>query len=172
MSEQGSEPMVEVVTDPTSEPPKDPATDPVGGSGAVPNLEVRVVPPEERDPGTAQTAGGLHRWEALSARKVGAGLWMGYAVLDPGGQTGVHHHGEAETSIYVLSGTTRWWVGDRLDEVKEAKAGDFVFIPKNVVHWEQNASDTEPVEMVVVRSTQEAIVVNITDHPHAPPHAR
>jgi uncharacterized RmlC-like cupin family protein len=67
---------------------------------------------------------------------------------------------------------TRWWVGDRLDEVREAKAGDFVFIPPDVVHWEQNASDTEPVEMIVARSTQEAIVVAVEDHPHAPEHAR
>jgi uncharacterized RmlC-like cupin family protein len=46
-----------------------------------------------------------------------------------------------------------------------------VFIPPHLVHWEQNASDTEPVEMIVARSTQEAIVVNIEDHPHAPEHA-
>lgn len=135
-------------------------------------VDVRVVPPHERDSGTAQTAGGLHRWEAISARKTGAGLWMGYAVLDPGGKTGVHHHGEAETAIYVLSGVTRWWVGDRLDEVREAREGDFVHIPPGIVHWEENASDTEPVQMVVVRSTQEAVVVGVDDHPHAPAHAR
>jgi uncharacterized RmlC-like cupin family protein len=56
--------------------------------------------------------------------------------------------------------------------VREARAGDFVFIPPNIVHWEQNASDTEPVEMIVARSTQEAIVVPVDDHPHAPDHTR
>ena len=136
-------------------------------------LDVRVIGPDERDDRTAQTPGGLHRFEAVSQRLTGSrGMWMGYAVLDPGGRTGVHHHGESETAIYVLSGVTRWWVGDRLDEVREAKAGDFVFIPPDVVHWEQNASDTEPVEMIVARSTQEAIVVAVNDHPHAPEHAR
>ena len=135
--------------------------------------EVRVVGPDERDSGTAQTPGGLHRWEAVSAKLTQAQrMWMGYAVLDPGGKTGVHHHGESETAIYILSGVTRWWVGDRLDEVREARAGDFVFIPPGKVHWEQNASETEPVEMIVARSTQEAIVVPVTDHPHAPEHAR
>lgn len=135
--------------------------------------DVRVVGPDERDSGTAQTPGGLHRWEAVSANLTGSQrMWMGYAVLDPGGMTGVHHHGESETAIYVLSGVTRWWVGDRLDEVREARAGDFVFIPPNVVHWEQNASETEPVEMIVARSTQEAIVVAVEGHPHAPAHAR
>lgn len=135
--------------------------------------EVRVVPPGERDSNTGQTPGGLHRSEAISARLTGSQrMWMGYAVLDPGGMTGVHHHGESETAIFIVSGVTRWWVGDRLDEVREASAGDFVFIPPNVVHWEQNPSDTVPVEMIVARSTQEAIVVAVEDHPHAPTPAR
>jgi uncharacterized RmlC-like cupin family protein len=136
-------------------------------------VDVRVVGPDERSGNTGQTPGGLHRFEAVSNKLTGSQrMWMGYAVLDPGGKTGVHHHGESETAIYILSGTTRWWVGDRLDDVREAHAGDFVFIPPGIVHWEQNASDTEPVEMIVARSTQEAIVVNVSDHPHAPEHAR
>jgi len=32
-------------------------------------------------------------------------------------------------------------------------------LTRQIVQWEQNASDTEPVEMVLARSTQEAIVV-------------
>ncbi|MDP9434514.1 MAG: cupin domain-containing protein [Actinomycetota bacterium] len=135
-------------------------------------LDVRVVPPDQRDTKTGQTPG-LQRFAAVSAGLTGAQrMWMGYAVLEPGGKTGVHHHGESETAIYIISGVTRWWVGDRLDDVREARAGDFVFIPPDIVHWEQNASDTEPVHMVVARSTQEAIVVAVDDHPHAPPHAR
>lgn len=134
--------------------------------------DVRVVKPDQRDAATAQSAG-IQRFEAVSARLTSSEqLWMGYAVLPAGGRTAVHHHGRSETAIYVLSGVTRWWVGDRLDEKQEASAGDFVFIPPDVVHWEENASDIEPVEMVVARSTQDAIVVNIDDHPHAPPHAR
>ena len=134
--------------------------------------QVRVVGPDERDSGTAQTPG-LQRWSGVSAVLGGSErLWMGYAVLEPGGKTGVHHHGESETAIFVVSGVTRWWVGDQLDDVREARAGDFVFIPPDVVHWEQNASDTEPVEMVVARSTQEAVVVAVEGHPHAPVHAR
>ena len=135
-------------------------------------LDVRVIGPEQRDTKTAQTPG-LQRFAAVSQQLTGSQrMWMGYAVLEPGGKTGVHHHGESETAIYVVSGVTRWWVGDRLDDVREARAGDFVFIPPDIVHWEQNASDTEPVEMVVARSTQEAVVVSVDGHPHAPAHAR
>ena len=122
-------------------------------------VDVRVVGPDERSGNTGQTPGGLHRFEAISAKLAGSGqLWMGYAVLDPGGMTGVHHHGESETAIYVLSGTTRWWVGDRLDDVREAHAGDFVFIPPQIVHWEQNASDTEPVEMIVASAPSWTVI--------------
>ena len=135
-------------------------------------VDVRVVGPDQRDTNTGQTPG-LRRFEAVSSRLTGSQqMWMGYAVLEPGGQTGVHHHGESETAIYILSGVTRWWVGDRLDDARASRAGDFVFIPPGIVHWEQNASDTEPVEMIVARSTQDAIVVPVDDHPFAPEHAR
>ncbi|MFD0856257.1 cupin domain-containing protein [Actinomadura adrarensis] len=62
----------------------------------------------------------------------------------------------------------RWWVGDALDEVREAHPGDFVYIKPHVVHWEENASDTEPVRMIVARTTQDAIVVNLENHPYGP----
>ncbi len=135
-------------------------------------LDVRVVGPDERDTRTAQTPG-LQWYAAVSSAMTGSKrMWMSYAVLEPGGKTGVHHHGESETAIYVLSGVTRWWVGDRLDDVREARARDLVVIPPDVVHWEQNASDTDAVEMVVARSTQDAVVVPVEGHPHAPEHAR
>jgi len=114
---------------------------------------------------TPQTSG-LQRFEAISSRLSGAGkLWMGLSVLPAGSKTGVHHHGESETALYVLSGVGRWWVGENLDQAREAHAGDFVFIPPEVVHWEENGSETEPVHMIVARSTQDAIVVNLGDAP-------
>ncbi len=68
------------------------------------DLDVRVIGPGQRDPGTAQTPG-LQRFAAISSGLTGSRqMWMGYAVLEPGGKTGVHHHGESETAIFVLSG--------------------------------------------------------------------
>jgi uncharacterized RmlC-like cupin family protein len=131
--------------------------------------DVQVVRAGDLSDRTPQTSG-LQRFEAVSAKRLGStDLWMGLSVLPAGSRTGVHHHGESETALYILSGVGRWWVGDRLDAKREARPGDFVFIPPNAVHWEENASDTEPVEMIVARSTQDAIVVNLDDHPHAPP---
>ncbi len=130
--------------------------------------DVHIVRAGDLSDQTPQTAG-LQRFEAVSARRLGSqDLWMGLSVLPPGGRTGVHHHGQSETALYVLSGVGRWWVGDRLDSVREAHPGDFVYIKPHVVHWEENASETEPVRMIVARTTQDAIVVNLENHPHAP----
>jgi uncharacterized RmlC-like cupin family protein len=130
--------------------------------------DVQVVKADDLDSDTPQTSG-LKRFEAVSAKRLGAGeLWMGMSVLPPGMRTGVHHHGRSETALYVLSGIGRWWVGDRLDQAREAHPGDFLFIPPEAVHWEENGSDTEPVVMIVARSTQDAIVVNIDDHAFGP----
>jgi uncharacterized RmlC-like cupin family protein len=125
--------------------------------------EVRLVRASERNANTAQTAG-LQRFEAVSARMTGAtALWMGYSVLPPGGKTGAHHHGDSETAIYMLSGVGRWRVGEQLDRVVEVHPGDFLFIPPHAVHLEENPSETQPAEMIVARSTQEAIVVNLDE---------
>jgi uncharacterized RmlC-like cupin family protein len=133
-----------------------------GGAG------VHVVRADDLSDDTPQTSG-LQRFEAVSARRLGSqDLWMGLSVLPPGSRTGVHHHGQSETGLYVLSGVGRWWVGEALDEVREARPGDFVYIKPHVVHWEENASDTEPVRMIVARTTQDAIVVNLENHPHGP----
>lgn len=113
------------------------------------------------DDGTAQTPG-LRRLEAISARLSGSrNIWMGLSVLPPGGRTAWHHHGDSETALYILSGVGRWWVGDDPADVREAYPGDFVFVPPNLPHWEENGSADQPVEMIVARSTQEAVVVNL-----------
>jgi uncharacterized RmlC-like cupin family protein len=129
---------------------------------------VHIVRAGDLSDQTPQTSG-LKRFEAVSARRLGSqDLWMGLSVLPAGSKTGVHHHGKSETALYVLSGVGRWWIGDKLDTMAEAHPGDFVYIKPDVVHWEENASDTEPVTMIVARTTQDAIVVNLIDHPYGP----
>jgi uncharacterized RmlC-like cupin family protein len=53
----------------------------------------------------------------------------------------------------------RW--GDRLEFVAEAGPGDFIYVPPYVPHQEINAAPDEPLECVLVRSDQEAVVVNL-----------
>ncbi len=123
-------------------------------------VELRVIHPSDR---LADTPSGAMAREAAIARAlVGAEkIWVGYVELGPGMQSAVHHHGEAESAIYIISGHARFLTGERGDTVHEATTGDFVWVAPHAVHLEMNASDTEPVRMVVARSTQETLVFNL-----------
>lgn len=61
----------------------------------------------------------------------------------------------------------RW--GDHLEFIAEAGPGDFIYVPPFVPHQEINASPTEPLGCVIVRSGQEPVVVNLDITPAEPP---
>jgi uncharacterized RmlC-like cupin family protein len=122
---------------------------------------VRVVHADELDPNTPQTPG-MTREAAISAARGGAEkLWAGTVVIDADARTGAHHHGELESVIYVVSGQARMRWGERLEFVAEAGPGDFIYVPPYVPHQEINASADTSLSCVVVRSGQEAVVVNL-----------
>jgi uncharacterized RmlC-like cupin family protein len=126
---------------------------------------VRIVRHDQLDDGTPQTPG-MHREAAVSRSSAGAEkLWAGTVTIQPGAQTGPHHHGELESVIYVLRGRARMRWGDRLEFVADAGPGDFIYVPPHVPHQEINASDDEPLTCVVVRSDQEPVVVNLAVPP-------
>jgi len=113
---------------------------------------------------TAQT-GGMVRTAAISGELTGAqALWMGRTVVPPGVSSCDHHHGDSETGIYVVSGHPVFVFRDPASGSVvrlEAEPGDYVWVPPHVPHREENPSpDTEAV-VVLARSTQEAIVVNV-----------
>jgi uncharacterized RmlC-like cupin family protein len=133
-------------------------------SGGTPDWKtqgLRIIRSGQLDTNTPQTPG-MSRAEAISHAKVGAQkLWAGTVVVQPNAKTGPHHHGEVETVIYVVRGRARFRWGDRLEFVDEAGPGDFVYVPPYVPHQELNARKDEPVEAVIVRSGQEAVVINL-----------
>jgi uncharacterized RmlC-like cupin family protein len=124
---------------------------------------LRLIRGGELSAATAQTEG-MVRAAAISGDLVGAqALWMGRTVLPAGVSSGDHHHGESETGIYVVSGTPVFVFRDpdsgtvvRL----EAAPGDYVWVPPHARHREENPGAAEAV-VVIARSTQEAIVVNV-----------
>lgn len=123
--------------------------------------QLRIVRPEQRDKGTAQTPG-MVREAGVAASTVGAEkIWVGYVTMAPGTVSGVHHHGPLESSIYVISGRARFRFGDGLSEEAEAGPGDFIYVPPEAVHQEINLDANEPVIMIVARDGQENIVVNV-----------
>src|SRR5439155_4979688 len=89
---------------------------------------LRVVRPADRVPDVA--SGAMIREAAIAQTVVGSQkIWVGYVELPPGLVSSVHHHGEAESGIYIISGRARFYAGERLDEMQEAEAGDFVWVP-------------------------------------------
>jgi uncharacterized RmlC-like cupin family protein len=111
---------------------------------------------------TAQTSG-MRRFEAISGTTVGSQrLWMGRTHVPPATGSGDHHHGEAETAIYVVSGHPVFVFAEGDREVRvETGPGDYVFVPPYVPHREENPSGDEEAVVVIARSTQEGIVVNL-----------
>jgi uncharacterized RmlC-like cupin family protein len=111
---------------------------------------------------TAQTPG-MRRYEAISGRRNGSRkIWMGESRIGPAMVSGDHHHGEAETGIYVVSGHPVFvFLEDGAERRVEAGPGDYVYVPPYVPHREENPSANEPVTVVLARSTQEGIVVNL-----------
>lgn len=110
---------------------------------------------------TGQTPG-MTRSEAVSAKTVGSSkLWMGRTVVAPATNSGDHHHGDTETSIYVVSGNPVFVFADGTDEIRlETEPGDFVFVPPYVPHREENPGATDAV-VVLARSSQVGVVVNL-----------
>ena len=122
---------------------------------------VKIVHGSDLDLNTAQTSG-MTRAAAINYATAGARkLWAGRFVLSPNAKAGAHHHGKLENVLYVVSGRSRTRWGDHLELVAEAGPGDFLFIPPYCPNQEINASKEEPLVLVVVRSDQEPIVVNL-----------
>ncbi len=122
---------------------------------------VRVIPSDSLDQNTPQTPG-MTRAAAINYARVGAQkIWAGTVRIDPNARTGPHHHGSLESVIYVVRGRARMRWGEHLEYTAEAGPGDFIYIPPYVPHQEINALAQEPLECVVVRSDQEAVVINL-----------
>lgn len=126
------------------------------------------VMPQNLSGDTAQTSGMVRR-EAISGATVGSrALWMGETKVSPGTASANHHHGDSETAIYVVSGRPSFVFLDLEGEEPverriDARPGDYVFVPPYVPHREENLDPETEAVVVIARSTQEAIVVNLPD---------
>jgi uncharacterized RmlC-like cupin family protein len=115
---------------------------------------------------TTQTTG-MKRLEAISGKTVGAqALWMGQTHVAASTTSANHHHGASETAIYVVSGNPTFVFldvdGDEPVETRiDTAPGDYVFVPPYVPHREENPDDAIEAVVVIARTTQEAIVVNL-----------
>jgi uncharacterized RmlC-like cupin family protein len=115
---------------------------------------VRRVTPSERTQGD-QTPG-MTREQAIAVE----GMWAGFVRTEPQMVSGWHHHGDYDTSIYVVSGSLRMESGPGGAEVVEAGPGDFLHVPKGAVHREGNPGNEES-HIVVVRAGHGPAVINV-----------
>jgi uncharacterized RmlC-like cupin family protein len=111
---------------------------------------------------TAQTPG-MRRYEAISGARNGSRkIWMGESHVAPNMCSSDHHHGEAETGIYVVSGHPVFvFLEDGVERRVETGPGDYMYVPPWVPHREENPSPHEEAVVVLARSTQEGVVVNL-----------
>ncbi|HEX7188581.1 MAG TPA: cupin domain-containing protein [Actinomycetes bacterium] len=115
---------------------------------------LHVVHPDElvaADPTT-----GMRRQRAFEV----PGLWAGVVDTDPGAASGWHHHGEHESSLYIVAGTMRLEFGPGGNSAVEAQAGDFVHVPAGTVHRESNPGDGVS-RAVIARAGEGAPTVNV-----------
>ena len=133
------------------------------GDGSL-RTRVHHVTAGELSAATGQTDG-MVRLAALTGGSVGSNkIWMGETHVAPSTVSGNHHHGESETAIFVRSGHPVFVFHDGREEVRVATApGDYVFVPPDVPHREENPDPDDPAVIVIARSTQDAIVVNLGD---------
>lgn len=101
----------------------------------------------------------------VSAETVGAkALFLGIASLPAGGRTRAHVHERHETALYLLSGELELWSGNELQHRSTVHAGDYIYIPANVLHVAVNRGE-EPAVCIATRNeptAQESVVL----YPH------
>ena len=123
------------------------------------------VSPGDLSGQTAQTTG-MRRVEAISGATVGSsGLWMGQTHVSPSTSSANHHHGHSETGIYVAQGHPEFvFLDENGVETRLVTApGSYIYVPAWVPHREENPDPSEEAVVVIARTTQEAIVVNLPD---------
>jgi len=120
----------------------------------------RRIRPAEFLTGTGQNTD-MERSIAVSASVAGStGLYSSQVTTQPGAKTRIHHHGECETSIYIVSGAARYTYGATgLEHAFDAAAGDFVYIPAGEIHVEENASPTDELVVILTRNCPDSHVV-------------
>ena len=92
---------------------------------------VRIVPGSDLDVNTPQTPG-MNRAAAITNARTGASkLWAGTVTIHPHAKTGVHHHGDLESVIYVVRGRARMRVGLQDRAISQ---GGVIFVAAEVEH--------------------------------------
>jgi uncharacterized RmlC-like cupin family protein len=131
------------------------------------DIVIPVVTRGGQEPGATGQSGGATRISGVSIEHTPATrLWFGKVRNEPGFRSVPHHHGEAETGGYVLSGRARIYFGEKFEDYLDMAEGDWVFVPPHLPHVECNLDRNHPLTWMTTR-TPDNIVVNLDDIPDA-----
>lgn len=123
--------------------------------------KVQVIKADNRQISEADATSGMVREQAVADD----GIWAGVVRTTAQRPSGWHHHGDYDTYIYVLSGEISFDFGPRGTESVQAGPGDFVHVPKGLIHREVNPAPEEG-SVVLFRKGSGAPVINV-DGPEA-----
>jgi uncharacterized RmlC-like cupin family protein len=124
-------------------------------------LVVPVVTRAGSEPDDTGQSEGATRISGVSRQHTPATrIWFGKVRNEPSYRSVPHHHGEAETGGYVLSGRARIYFGDRFENYIDMEEGDWVFVPPFMPHVECNLDRNKPLTWMTTR-TPDNIVVNL-----------
>ena len=108
----------------------------------------KVKADEVKSDGTLKEERGWHkmdvRWLVTNRNMDSKDTVVGRTIMPPGVKSkhAIHRHPNAEEWEYIVSGVALKHVGG---ESFTLLAGELAFIPRNVYHGLENASDTEPL---------------------------
>jgi uncharacterized RmlC-like cupin family protein len=128
-------------------------------------MATRITPADRLT--TVGQHAGMERSIAISRPTVGAErLYTAIVSTAPGDRTRIHHHGDCETSIYILAGDARYtWGPTGTEHQMTAASGDVIYIPAGEIHVEENASVREPLVVVLSRNCPDSNVVYLDGGP-------
>jgi uncharacterized RmlC-like cupin family protein len=106
---------------------------------------------------------GFTYFQGISTETTGSkAICMHLLRIPPGGAAKTHLHEAHETAIYVISGSSRMWWGEHLEEIMDFGPEDMIYIPAGVPHLPANTSDTEECVAILARTDpneQESVVL-------------
>lgn len=87
-------------------------------------------------------------------------MWSGTVDTAAGTVSGWHHHGDHDTTIYIVSGRMQLESGPAGSNVVEAGPGDFLRVPAGAIHRESNPGGSTS-HAVVVRCGSGVPTINV-----------
>jgi uncharacterized RmlC-like cupin family protein len=97
---------------------------------------------------------GLHIEMGVTKDTAGSkDILLGHTIFPPGNKNQWHVHENCEAAQYVIKGRLRVkWLEDGQVKDEVCEPGDFVYIHKGEPHTQENASQSEPVEIIFTYS--------------------